>query len=380
MPTQQEYIQMIQQMADPNRQPGRPPANILSVLAANQGIKPFTTGQHSTRPEIVPMVQGPDRTDGFDYTTGQGGGARNPGPLTGWSRTPGGGHMDMDRPMKYLNYARGQEGWNPEWDNYNKILYDYLKGNRKDVTEPMVYSGGRDGSQPSPSGPTHIPQADWAAIGEFAKGLKPMSGDEWIRPTPWRTPVPRPPWLEPIKRPPIEARYIKYLQGLKGWNPEWNRYEDILQAYLKDPSLDVRIGLDTPGGGPGWVEGIPQDIWSDIGEWYERGIKQGKMDGGGPGIMPKGAWQRWDMAFPPGRTPWLDPTRPKIEENVYGLGGRPSPGQEVAPPWLQKYMDQQEGQIRQQGVLQDLANKNAMRRQVLARMMNRPRGMSSLMR
>jgi len=81
---------------------------------------------------------------------------------------------------QYLNYAKRQKGWNPEWDRYSSILHDYLRGDRKDVTEPQLPDPDMTQYGPPKSrGPSHIPQADWAQMTEFAKGLKPMSGDEW---------------------------------------------------------------------------------------------------------------------------------------------------------------------------------------------------------
>jgi len=111
------------------------------------------------------------------------------------------GPNPLDRAGQYFNYARKQKGWNPEWNRYGNILIDYLRGDIKDVNEPD--SGRGD------YGPTHIPQADWAAIAEAAKGLKPMSGDEWgyrdpTPPTPPPTPTP-PPAPTPPPTPPSPA-------------------------------------------------------------------------------------------------------------------------------------------------------------------------------
>jgi len=106
----------------------------------------------------------------------------------------------LRRAGQYLDYAKGQEGWNSEWDPYRGILMQYLGGVRDDVTNPLPHPNWGEWGATDPNTPTHIPQELWAQMGEFGKGLKPMSGDEWgykeenIRPAP-------PPYYEPIPQP-----------------------------------------------------------------------------------------------------------------------------------------------------------------------------------
>jgi len=118
------------------------------------------------RPPWNPSGRPPD---GLEFPLEDPGGPTPPAPI---------GRLPIE--AQYLNYAKRQKGWNPEWDRYSSILHDYLRGDRKDVTEPQLPDPDMTQYGPPKSrGPSHIPQADWAQMTEFAKGLKPMSGDEW---------------------------------------------------------------------------------------------------------------------------------------------------------------------------------------------------------
>lgn len=348
---------------------------------------------------------------------------RIPGPRTpptwsngvdpGWApgTIPGQGGVApiprMDREGQYVDYASRQEGWKPEWNRYSRILGAYLRGDKDDVTEPI----------PGSPGVSHIPQADWAQIQQLGLGLKPMSGDEWgykegpptygpnpppvmtappggiqgpIEPRRWTPPggevidppgVPnRPPgWQGGGVRMAPESEYMNYLSRQKGWNPEWDQYNAQLERFLKDPSVDVSKSFSNnyqgPGAGAYQFPGIPQDVWADIGKWYEQSLKWGQMDGGPGGAMNFEAWKKRTNAFPNGvqgggdMPPWLLAymQRQNIPRNEQGdilYGGSQNQGQG-------EWYNQQKDLMNQQGSLQNLANKNAIRRQILSRMMNK---------
>jgi len=141
----------------------------------------------------------------------------------------------LRRAGQYLDYAKGQEGWNSEWDPYRGILMQYLGGVRDDVTNPLPHPNWGEWGATDPNTPTHIPQELWAQMGEFGKGLKPMSGDEWgykeENIIPWRP------------GPYEEITLVDPYQGM-----EW---DDPYQGGEMDPWMRKKLisGLTGPGEG-----------------------------------------------------------------------------------------------------------------------------------
>ena len=152
--------------------------------------------------------------------------------------------------------------------------------------------------------------------------------------------------FSPVRQPGWENRYLDFARKQEGWNPEWDDYLPQLLRYLQKPDVDPRESYHTsPVTDPGGATtapvkmGIPRELWGQITEF-------GKTI---PGINSR-EWQRSEFG---GRTPQLTPYQ-QVPGGTEAGGQSPS-------------------------VLSDLARKNAIRRQVLARLMGRPTGASSLM-
>jgi len=137
---------------------------------------------------------------------------------------------------------------------------------------------------------------------------------------------------------PIESQYLNFARQQKGWNPAWNDYLPQLLRKLHNPDVNPTEGYAVSPSLGGHMRGIPQELWSQIAEFAKTIPDMSSREWQGPDKVPDKV---------PGGTP----------QNPYAgtqTGQSPS-------------------------VLSDLARKNAIRRQVLAKLMGRPTGANSLM-
>ena len=223
---------------------------------------------------------------------------------------------------QYYNYVQGQEGWNSDWNQYQKQIMLKLYNPDYDLAQ-----GG-------------VPQDVIDSLSSFAGGIQGM--DEWAA-TGYNPGVGAP---DVIPAPPKggveiargkEAQYANYLRSQEGWNPEWDRYAQQIMRKLQDPNYNM---ADNSFGPNGPMSAVPQEIIAQLSEFYG-------------GVEPmSGEWGYQD----PGAT-----TQP---------GEYVDPGYGYVDPGADYYQNQM-NILKEQGNLQELANRNAIKRQILARMMNK---------
>ena len=288
-------------------------------------------------------------------------------------------------------------GWQPNWPTDDPSFQPHTAGSPgvQGPTTPPTWSNGQDpgwapGTKPGQGG---RPYGRGWSPGDSPPSPKAYDMDkkQWLYGDDPIQPATRPEgpyeantvenerkWREsqfsPVRQPGWENRYLDFARKQEGWNPEWDDYLPQLLRYLQKPDVDPRESYHTsPVTDPGGATtapvkmGIPRELWGQITEF-------GKTI---PGINSR-EWQRSEFG---GRTPQLTPY-----QQVPG-GVEMSPPDPVPPeirrnmqPYRQEEL-QPYGQAGGQSpsVLSDLARKNAIRRQVLARLMGRPTGASSLM-
>ena len=88
-----------------------------------------------------------------------------------------------DKEQQYLKYAKAQEGWNQEWDRYDPLLLDFLRGGRTgdQMTSPYYESPGTNAV-------SHVTPEHWNQITTFAEKLKGVDDDWGYRQDPNRGP------------------------------------------------------------------------------------------------------------------------------------------------------------------------------------------------
>uniref|UniRef100_A0A6M3XBP9 Uncharacterized protein n=1 Tax=viral metagenome TaxID=1070528 RepID=A0A6M3XBP9_9ZZZZ len=160
--------------------------------------------------------------------------------------------------------------------------------------------------------------------------------------------------LQPY-RPQVEEQYLDFASQQKGWNPVWNDYLPQLLRFLQNPNIDPTEGY-FPGGSPSTfpggpdnnrMPGIPKELWGQIGEFAKT-------------------------------IPGMKDFRPQNSGRVIGgTTQNPYAGTQYGDPGTAFTQPTESG--RSTSVLSNLARKNAMQRQILARMMGRPTGANSLM-
>lgn len=222
---------------------------------------------------------------------------------------------------QYYSYVQGQEGWNSDWNQYQKQIMQKLHNPDYDLA-----TGG-------------VPQDVIDSLSSFAGGIDPMSGDGWgydPNAGPGGGKLTGPP--KPSPNDSKEAQYFNYLRSQEGWNPEWDDYYSQILHKLRDPDYNMSENIMRPGGLG--MSGVPQEIIAQLSEFYG-------------GVEPmSGEWGYQD----PGAT-----TQP---------GEYVDPGYGYVDPGADYYQNQM-NILKEQGNLQELANRNAIKRQILARMMNK---------
>jgi hypothetical protein len=225
--------------------------------------------------------------------------------------------LPSTRQEQYLGYAKSQKGWNSDWDQYSEQIMRKLHNPDYDMI-----AGG-------------VPQESAYAMENYSKGLADMYGDAWG----YKDPEAPTEETQPIETPLYgkEGQYLQYARSQDGWNSDWDRYMTRLQYKLNNPDDDLTSNIIVPGYGP--MAGIPASELDAISKFYST-------------------------------------LEPMSGEWGYDAGNATTqPGTQVGDPYNYvdpqgDYYQNQKDILNQQTTLQNLANKNAMKRQILSNAMN----------
>ena len=160
--------------------------------------------------------------------------------------------------------------------------------------------------------------------------------------------------------------YLRNAKQQEGWKSEWDAYVPTITGFLEGKIKDPRNPFEE-----GWQTklrvrpiAIPEAVWNEMSNF------QNKIGGIGQ--------YRQQNPFDPYSQPFTMYTG--LEPSPYTPGTQKFPGGTPQNPYAGTQTGGQYGQGGQSpSVLSDLARKNAIRRQVLAKLMGRPTGANSLM-
>jgi len=261
----------------------------------------------------------------------------------GW--TPGtkpgqGGRPQGSSESRYLDFARQQKGWNPAWDDYLPQLLRKLQNPDVNPTEGyMIAIGHQPGVNTGGGRRVGIPQELWSQIAEFAKTIPGMSSREW-----------QGPYKQPGGTPQNPYAGTQYGSGqLSSISQELPRIEDL----------------------PGWKDLVPaqQRLLKDAGAWDLDPAKLKRF-------FSRGGGNPWTgVSIGPNGEPTYDPNF----QPYYPPAGIDEVHSQTLPRSQRTAFTQPTESGQSPSVLSDLARKNAIRRQVLAKLMGRPTGANSLM-
>jgi hypothetical protein len=226
------------------------------------------------------------------------------------------------REAQYYDYVKAQEGWNTDWNQYSAQILTKLKNPDYDLAK-----GG-------------VPQAVIDGMSGFITGgVELMSSDNWgYNPDIGKQPEPQPdPYADEKKTNSRESQYFNYMRDQEGWKPEWDAYYSQIMRKLNNPDYNMADNTMVPGYGA--LSAVPQEIISQLSDFYN------SID-----PMSADSWGYERYAYP-------------------NSGGQVDPGYDYRDPQSDYYQNQKDI-LNQQTALQDLANKNARKRQVLANAMS----------
>lgn len=283
----------------------------------------------------------------------------NPGP--GMQPWGGSTRREIGSPQnRYYEEATQKPGWNSGWDKYASKIKRFLwsgedptgdlggsKGIPKDAWQDIQqwYSksgmtGYDDWKKDNPSyldsnsGKYYdTPKDQWRPEGP---GMQPWGGGTSF--SPWEQGIDDREWHPAL---PSELTYISQASKLPGWNKNWNKYVTTLGDYIGGKRSSVTEGQGA----------IPQKDWQEIANWYE---KSGM----------------------PGFDDWKKQQKPTQQNSLIQLLTMlQNQGQQRQPKTINDRLlgpdrAAMEKYNQEQGMLQNMARRNSLKRQALSNILN----------